>query len=239
MKFIQPSWPAPSSIQAYTTTRQSWGERHPQQDNVIGFYTGNTEENAELKTLLHLPDEPLWVKQTHSNLVIEAKPENKHQIADATFTHYPHRVCAILTADCLPILICNRQGTYVAAIHAGWRGLAQGIIEATLQAIQQPAADLLVWLGPAIGPEKFEVGKDVYDAFTLQDAELARAFVDYTEGKWLANLYQIAKIRLQKQGVFQVYGGDFCTHTQENLFFSYRRDKGKTGRMASLIWIEN
>jgi YfiH family protein len=127
----------------------------------------------------------------------------------------------------------------VAAIHAGWRGLSGGIIETTVQALAQKPEDLLVWLGPAIGPQKFEVGQDVYDAFTLQQPESAEGFTPYKEGKWLADLYELARIRLKRLGIAHIYGGDFCTYTQDDLFFSYRRDKGKTGRMASLIWIDN
>ncbi|TAK77506.1 MAG: peptidoglycan editing factor PgeF [Gammaproteobacteria bacterium] len=209
--FIQPEWPAPPQIKAYTSLRSGWSD-------------------------LSFPEEPIWVQQTHSTIVIEATPENKEKKADATFTPQANRVCVVVTADCLPVLICNQQATHVAAIHAGWRGLANGIIETTLQAIQQPAEDLLVWLGPAIGPQKFEVGQDVYEAFTLKHAESATAFVPHTEGKWLADLYELARIRLKQQGVSRIYGGNFCTYTQEDLFFSYRRDKGNTGRLASFIW---
>ncbi|RDI48794.1 peptidoglycan editing factor PgeF [Aquicella lusitana] len=236
MKFIQPDWPVPASVKAYTTVRDSWGERQPYHDMHPGFYAGSENENQRLKTLLQLPSEPVWITQTHSNVAIAATPENSKKEADATFTDQPGQVCAILTADCLPVLVCNKQGSHVAAIHAGWRGLASGIIEATLKAMRQPAADLLVWLGPAIGPQKFEVGQDVYDAFVQKHPESAAAFLPQRPGKWLADLYTLARIRLRHQGVTQIYGGDFCTYTQADLFFSYRRDKGKTGRMASLIW---
>lgn len=225
MKFIQPEWPAPSPIKAYTTLRNGWGGRQPQHE-------------IDLENLFQLPNEPIWLTQTHSTITIEAIPENKEKIADASFAKQPNCVCVVLTADCLPLLICNKQGSHVAAIHAGWRGLSNGIIEATLSALNQPMDNLLVWLGPAIGPQKFEVGKDVYDAFVMKHPESESAFTPHTEGKWLANLYELAKIRLKQQGISQIYGGDFCTYTQDDLFFSYRRDKGKTGRMASLIWID-
>jgi YfiH family protein len=243
MKFIQPSWPAPKHIKSYTTLRSGWGGRKPHHEENRGNYSGNhpqyVEESKRLETLLQLPDEPLWITQTHSTIVIEATPENREQNADASFTSQPNRICVVLTADCLPILITNKQGTSVAAIHAGWRGLSSGIIEKTLQALQQPAEDLLVWLGPAIGPQKFEVGKDVYDEFTGRHAESIAAFKPHAEGKWLANLYELAKIRLNLQGINQIYGGDYCTFTQDEMFFSYRRDQGKTGRMATLIWIDD
>jgi len=224
MKYIQPNWPAPQHIKAYTTTRSGWSGRY-------------VENNHQLETVLQLPEEPIWMTQTHSTIAIEATPENKDQIADASFTTKPNRICIVLTADCLPILLCNKQGTSIAAIHAGWRGLAGGIIETTLQALHQPGDSILAWLGPAIGPQQFEVGKDVYDAFADRHAESVSAFIPYSQGKWLANLYTLAKIRLKLQGVSQIYGGDFCTFTQADMFFSYRRDKSKTGRLASMIWI--
>lgn len=219
MKYIEPDWPAPACIKAYTTVKQF-------------------DHNAEnLKTLLRLPDDPIWITQKHTALALEATPENKDKIADASFTAVPNRVCAVMTADCLPLLICNKDGSKVAAIHAGWRGLANGVVEATLQAMGKPLSDLLVWLGPAIGPLKFEVGEDVFTAFTERMPETEASFTAYKEGKWLADLYGIAKVKLGLLGVAQIYGGEFCTYTQEALFFSYRRDKGKTGRMISLIWI--
>lgn len=232
MKVIKPNWPAPLNIKAYTTLRESWSN---------GIHTGDddksSQETEKLKKLLELPEDPIWLTQKHTAIAVEATPENKDQIADASFTSRANRVCAVLTADCLPLLICHRQGTHVAAIHAGWRGLANGVIESTLQLLQQSPDDLLVWLGPAISPQKFEVGEDVYTAFINQHRESASAFKPHTPGKWLADLYALAKIRLQMQGITQIYGGEFCTYTQENLFFSYRREGGRTGRMASVIWI--
>lgn len=223
MKYIKPEWPAPSHIKAFTTVRDGWISR---------------EKGTSLKDTLELPDEPVWLNQKHGTNVVEAKLENTDQIADASFSTIPDHVCVTLTADCLPVLITNRKGSHVAAIHAGWRGLAAGVIEETLKTFQLND-ELLVWLGPAIGPEKFEVGEDVYQAFTADSPQSKSAFVDYKPGKWLANLYELAKIRLRAQGVNHIYGGDYCTYTQEDLFFSWRRDQDKTGRMASVIWIEN
>lgn len=228
MKYIQPTWPAPAKIKAYSTLQNGWYERDPK----------SPEARQRLKSLLHLPNEPIWINQTHSTIVLEATLENKDCIADATFTTKPHHICAILTADCLPILLCNQQGTYVAAIHAGWRGLANGIIEKTLNTATCPEDTLMAWLGPAISQQKFEVGKDVYDAFTLLHPEAANAFIPQSGNKWLANLYELAKLRLKLNGVSQIYGGDFCTFTQEDLFLSYRRSQADTARMAHLIWIE-
>jgi len=230
MSFIQPEWPAPKRIKAYTTIRSSWGER-----NSINL--PNQQANERLTALLDLPAEPLWLTQTHSALAVEAEPQNQGQKADASYTSNPNQICTVVTADCLPLLICNKKGTFVAAIHAGWRGLAGGIIEATLKHAPEPAHDLLVWLGPAIGPQKFEVGRDVFEAFAQHTPHAASAFVPSAEEKWLADLYELARIRLTALGVSAIYGGNFCTHTQSDLFYSYRRDQGQTGRMASLIWI--
>ena len=230
MNCLQPDWPAPKHIKAYTTLRTHWGAADTEPKSTASEHT--------LTALLQLPTNPIWLTQTHSATVVEATQANINANADASFTTNVNHVCVVLTADCLPILICNKQGTHVAAIHAGWRGLANGIIETTLQQLPVPTEDLLVWLGPAIGPTKFEVGKDVYDTFTNQHTEATAAFKPLADDKWLANLYALATIRLRLHGIFQIYGGDHCTHTQENLFFSYRRDQGKTGRMASVIWIE-
>lgn len=225
MKYIEANWDAPKNIRAYTTTRHI---SRPDQ-----------AQNNELIHLLALPQEPIWVKQTHSTIAIEAIPHNKGQIADATFTTQVNQVCAILTADCLPVFVCNRTGDFAALIHAGWRGLAAGIIENTLKNYHGDTEDLLIWLGPAIGANKFEVGKDVYDAFTLSHSQSAEAFTAINGNKWMADIYLLAKIRLRLQGVKHIYGESFCTYTQEDLFFSYRRDKNNPGRMASLLWIES
>lgn len=240
MDFIKPQWPAPSHIKAFTTTRLGWGGRktfHEKNPDNTQNGENSPEESRKLVALLDLPADPIWITQTHTPLVLEATEANKEKVADASYTHSPNCVCVVLTADCLPILICNKSGTTVAAIHAGWRGLAGGIIENTIKALNEAPEDLLVWLGPAIGPGKFEVGKDVFDAFVSTSPESELAFIARPENKWFADLYQLAKIRLKNQGVVQVYGGDWCTYSQEELFYSYRRDNGKTGRMASLIWI--
>jgi polyphenol oxidase len=228
MNFIAPVWPAPASIHAFTTTRHSFGKEAPKL----------AEETQKLMTLFALPSAPIWINQVHATTIVKANPKILNAEADATFTDETRRVCVVLTADCLPILICNKQGTHVAAIHAGWRGLAAGIIERSITALALPPEDLLIWFGPAIGPEKFEVGEDVFNSFTQADPDAIAAFTPHIPGKWLANLYQLAKMRLQKLGVNHIYGGDYCTHSQDDLFFSYRRDKGTPGRMASLIWID-
>lgn len=219
--YLVPDWPAPSHIKAYTTLRTAWSQ----------------SPSGRFDSPLPLPEEPIWIKQTHSAIAVEARLENSNCVADAIYTNKTKRVCAVLTADCLPILICNQAGTHVAAIHAGWRGIASGIIEATIKSLNTPSNELLVWLGPAIGPEKFEIRRDVYDIFTKSDAESKKGFTIFSDESWLANIYSLAKIRLERCGILQIYGGRLCTYTDPDRFFSYRRDKEKTGSMVSLIWI--
>lgn len=228
MQSITPNWPAPPNIKALTTTRQSWGENG----------TSQPAERNRLTTLFSLPSDPAWLKQIHSNVAVPADPEHGDHEADASYTDQLNRVCLVLTADCLPVLICNQQGTKVAAAHAGWRGLANGVIENTVAAMNTDPSQLLVWLGPAIGPEKFEVGADVYKAFVEKEPNAKDCFANVSHDKWLANLYRLATVRLKKIGINQIYGGEYCTHSQNELFYSYRRDKGQTGRMASVIWID-
>jgi hypothetical protein len=240
---IKPAWPAPSNIKAYSTTR------------IGGFSTGAfaqlnlgnhvyddpvvvARNRAWLKEQLQLPAEPIWLDQVHGNKVINAdSPTAIGEAADAAYASTSGNICAVLTADCLPLLICDQKGSLVAAVHAGWRGLANGIIESTIQALSASPNELLVWLGPAIGPKAFEVGQEVRDIFVKHNEKAAIAFQPSPSRRWLANLYQLATLRLQACGVNAIYGGEFCTYTNEKLFFSYRRD-GVTGRMVSLIWIE-
>lgn len=234
MKFLKPNWPAPRTIKSFVTLRNAWGEidqGHYSKDRAHYL-----EEHKKLQTLLNLPSEPIWIKHAHSNIVIEALPENRGEIADASFSRTSCHICVVTTADCLPILICDKTGEHVAAIHAGWRGLANNIIEATLKVLSLPPDELLIWLGPAIGPQQFEVGRDVFNAFTQKHPQSEMAFTPCKKDKWYADIYTLAKIRLHLQGVTHIYGGEYCTYSQTDLFFSYRRDKG-LGRMASLIWI--
>jgi YfiH family protein len=186
---------------------------------------------------LNLPSEPVWLNQVHSNRVIDAANTSPLPSADASFALEEKIVCCVMTADCLPVLICNKQGTKVAAAHAGWRGLLDGVIEASIARLDEPAENLLVWLGPAIGPGAFEVGDEVKAGFAARQVEAASAFTPVRPGHWLADIYQLARIRLRSIGVTAVYGGGFCSVTDASRFYSYRRD-GQTGRMASLIWRE-
>lgn len=239
---IQPNWPAPKNIQAYTTTRNGGVSNTPYDSFNLATYVGDdlaaVEKNRTLlQTALQLPNTPLWLTQTHSIDVVQTDLQPTNIEADASYTKQPHIVCAVQTADCLPLLICDRAGTTVAAVHAGWKGLGAGIIENTVQQLKIPAQELLVWLGPAIGPTVFEVGTEVYELFTAHDANAAQGFKSIDTNKWLADIYLLAKQRLHACDVNAIYGGEFCTYTDSERFFSYRRDQ-QTGRMASLIWIE-
>ncbi len=245
--WIVPHWPAPSRVRACTTTRiggfsegafssMNLGDRTD--DNIIAI----AKNRNQLNRVLQLPCEPSWLFQSHSNKVVrlyDDTPSNQH--ADASYTTIPDKVCAVLTADCLPVLLCAKDGSVVAAIHAGWRGLANGIIDNTISTLLHFAnckpPELLAWMGPAIGPGLFEVGDDVRRAFMEQFQEATRAFTPIVEGKWLADIYMLARQRLNRMGVTDIYGGDYCTATQYEKFYSYRRDR-ETGRMASLIWME-
>ncbi len=238
--WIVPDWPAPASIRAASTTRQGGVSLAPYTSLNLGDHVGDlpaavVENRSRLRQ--QLPGEPVWLQQVHGVAVVNAATvPGVAAAADASFTHSIDVVCAVMTADCLPLLFCNRQGTVVAAAHAGWRGLLDGVIEATLLRMGVAATDLLVWLGPAIGPSAFEVGNEVRDAFIAHDAVAAAAFKPSPGGRWLADIYQLARQRLEVVGVTAVYGGGCCTYSDTERFYSYRRD-GVTGRMASLIWI--
>lgn len=240
---IKPEWSAPTHIKAYTTLRTGGVSLSPYHSFNLGLHVGDenhfVQQNRDLlnKTLA-LPEEPIWLDQTHSTIAVPAIPQNHGKNADASYTDEVQRVCAVLTADCLPILICNREGTMVAAIHAGWRGLADGVIESTLAAMNLPGKDLLAWLGPAIGPKVFEVGEEVRQRFIEVDSRAMDAFIPSPNQRWLADIYQLARLRLNNYGVSDITGGNFCTYSNNELFFSYRRDGSKTGRMASLIYID-
>jgi YfiH family protein len=226
--FIQPTWPAPKHIKAFTSLRASQVYHAPLE-----------VDEPRLKDLLNLPNNPIRLRQTHSNIAKEATTDNAKTEGDGLFTHQPLTVCAMLTADCLPLLVTNQAGTAVAAIHAGWRGLASGIIESTLLGLNIPPEDCLVWLGPAIGPSQFEVRSDVYQAFVQHNPAAQHAFVSIGKDHWHANLFALATLRLNAMGIDQIYGGDYCTYSDKQQFFSYRRDGKETGRLVSLIWIDD
>lgn len=240
-QFILPDWPAPANVRAAVTTRVGGVSRAPYDTFNLAAHVGDDPaavraNRARLCTALALPAEPVWLKQVHGVAVADAARAGTEPEADGAFAAQPGAVCAVLTADCLPVMLCNRAGTKVAALHAGWRGLAGGVIETGVKALGVPGNELLAWLGPAIGPEKFEVGPEVRTAFMEHDAQAAQAFRAARDGKYLADIYLLARLRLQRLGVAAVYGGGFCTVTDSARFFSYRCD-GATGRMAALIWL--
>ena len=241
-EWIRPEWPAPDNVHAVTTTRAGGVSISPFDTLNLADHVGDEpahvkENRRRLFHKLKLPAEPRWLKQVHGTHSLAADRSNPECCeADATFTSQQNVVCVVLTADCLPILLCNQDGTQVAAIHAGWRGLLDGVIESTLAEMDCGRDGLMAWLGPAIGPEVFEVGHDVRDAFIDRDSEAVTAFKQSANNKWLADIYALARQRLSRAGVSAVYGAGFCTYSDADRFYSYRRD-GVTGRMATLIWI--
>src|SRR5690554_6942656 len=241
--FLTVNWPAPKNIRALTTTRQGGYSHAPFDTLNLGEHVGDDPVHVakNRQTLIHtaaLPAAPLWLTQTHKTDVVDAKDWSPGIKADAITSDLPHHVCAIMTADCLPVLITNTSGSQIAAVHAGWRGLQAGIIEKTLARFLTPASTILVWLGPAIGPNAFEVGPEVKAAFLAADAEAETAFTPTQTERFMADIYLLARQRLHAQGVTAIYGGEYCTFSEKERFFSYRRD-GITGRMATLIWMEN
>ncbi|MEX0959442.1 MAG: peptidoglycan editing factor PgeF [Burkholderiales bacterium] len=237
--WIRPDWPAPARVQALITTRAGGHSSGAYQSLNLGDHVNDSAEavaanRARLRALL--PAEPAWLNQVHGTRVMEADTWTAPVEADASFARSPGTVCAVLVADCLPVLLADRKGSVVAAAHAGWRGLAAGVIENTIEAMARPPEQLIAFLGPAIGPDAFEVGEDVYQAFVARDAQAARAFRPHVHGKWMADLFQLARQRLAATGVGAVHGGDLCTCSDPRRFFSHRRDK-VTGRMAALVWL--
>lgn len=250
---IRPNWHAPKAVHAVTTTRQGGVSSGCYQSLNLGAHVGDELINVEcnrqrLANTLTMPNQPIWLEQIHSTQVVDLSlPGNDalqqqqtfNLTADAAYSATAGQVCAVLTADCLPVLLCSALGDEVAAVHAGWRGLCNGIIEQTVAHFKCDPTQIMAWLGPAIGPNKFEVGLEVKQQFENYDAKAEQAFVliNVQQQKYLANLYLLAKQRLNQLGIAAVYGGDYCTYTQEQLFYSYRREK-QTGRMASVIWFE-
>jgi YfiH family protein len=237
---IYPDWPAPANVKALQTTRAGGISAAPYDYLNLSSHVGDLELNvAHNRQLLSrfVPTEPLWLSQVHGLEVVNAATASCQPQADAAYARTVNAVCVTMTADCLPVLFCDKAGTVVAAAHAGWRGLAEGVLEATINAMQVHPGDLLAWMGPAIGPQAFVVGDEVRDTFLTHDAEADNAFTAQPDGKWLANIYRLARQRLQKRGVELIFGGDLCTFSDVDRFFSFRRDS-VTGRMASMIWLE-
>ena len=239
---IYPDWPAPVNVKAVTTTRPGGVSKPPYESFNLAEHVADEpaavqRNRNDLRQRLRLPAAPVWLNQVHGDTVADVAQCGEHPSADAGFSTQTGLVCAVLTADCLPVLLCDRDATRVAAAHAGWRGLAGGILESSIRALDTDPARLMVWLGPAIGPVAFEVGDEVRQVFVDQHAQAAAAFSATAGGRWLADLYRLASIRLQAAGVDAIYGGGFCTFSDRERFYSYRRD-GMTGRMATLIWLD-
>lgn len=235
---IIPDWPAPSNVHAIQTTRQGGFSDAPFESLNLGAHVQDhlitVVKNRHLLDQF-VPAEPVWLNQVHGTKVVDAALSSCVQDADASFTTQSNVVCVTMTADCLPVLLCDKQGTAVSAIHAGWRSLCDGVIENAVLAMGLKAEDVLAWLGPAIGPDAFEVGAEVRQAFIEKDANATQAFRPHAD-KWLANLYLLATQRLNNVGIKAIYGGGDCTYSYPERYFSFRRD-GMTGRMATMIWL--
>lgn len=241
-RYLIPDWPAPANVLAVASKRDL---AVPEANPMAGFNVARhvsddlqrvAQHRQQLRNDLQLSREPAWLNQVHGTDVVTLPlPKSTLVDADASFSDQKGQTCVVMTADCLPVLFCDRQGARVAAAHAGWRGLAEGVLENTLALFPDPK-DVLVWLGPAIGPDAFEVGEDVKLAFVAQDSKAASCFIKRpaVQGKYLANLYSLARLRLQSCGVSAIYGGQECTFTQEQDYFSHRRN-ANSGRQLSLI----
>lgn len=240
-EYIIPDWPAPASVRCCSTTRTGGISQAPWHTLNLGAHVGDDPEHvrvnrAKLVVQGQLPAMPVWLNQIHGTVVASLTALSSPDItADAAWTDRSGVVCAVMTADCLPVLFCSADGKQVAAAHAGWRGLCAGVLENTLARFSCPAREIHAWLGPAIGPAAFEVGPEVYSAFIHDNPEAGYAFRPAGE-KFYADIWQLARQRLISQGVKSVSGGGMCTVSDSTRFFSFRRE-GITGRMASLIWL--
>lgn len=245
LSLIRPNWPAPANIQAVCTTRHGGVSKHPWASLNLGDHVGDEPEHvrlnrARLADACGLPESSFgWLSQVHGTQVVRLPTETIAAIpeADASFTQVSGKACAILTADCLPVILCDHKGTTVAAAHAGWRSLCHGVLENLVASMSMQGSRLMAWLGPAIGPKAFEVGPEVRAAFIAQNSQASTAFRESgaREGHYMADINLLARQRLEALGIHDIYGGDFCTYTDSQRFYSYRRN-GQTGRMATVIW---
>lgn len=236
---ITPEWPAPANVRALQTTRNGGVSVAPYASLNLGSHVGDNPLAVSRNRMLLaplLPSEPVWLNQVHGIGVADAGHAGCLPEADASVSKHPGAVCVVMTADCLPVLLCDDMGSVVGAAHAGWRGLCDGVIESTVSAMNVPASTLMAWLGPAIGPGEFEVGDEVRAAFVAKQPQAAAAFMACNNGKWLADIYQLARLRLNDLGISRIYGGGLCTYREAERFYSYRRD-GVTGRMGTFIWL--
>ncbi len=242
MKLLTPDWPAPSWVRAFVTTRPGGSSTGAYASLNLGDHVGDDPQTVaanreRLSKAQALPAEPRWLQQVHGRAVVDLAAAPPQPVADGAVSFAPPAVCAILTADCLPVLFCDRKGSRVGAAHAGWRGLAAGVLAETVARLNCAPAELMAWLGPAIGPDAFEVGAEVRAAFLAKDSAGAACFRANRAEHWLADIYELARRELRALGLSEIYGGGFCTYTERERFYSYRRD-GVTGRMAALIWLE-
>jgi len=241
-EWIVPEWPAPASVQAVMTTRHGGTSLVPFDAMNTATHVGDDPLAVQRNRHIlgrWLPAEPVWLNQVHGIAVANA--DACHPVppdADASVARWPEQVCVVQTADCLPVLFCDVRGCVVAAAHAGWRGLAAGVLEATVQAMHTPPQEILAWMGAAIGPDHFEVGEEVRSVFVGQHPQAARAFRPSQGHKWLADIYCLARIHLEAAGVKQIWGGGLCSYRDAERFYSYRRER-QTGRMSSLIWLRD
>jgi YfiH family protein len=240
--WLRPEWPAPANVRALSTSRMGGVSRGAYASLNLGAHVGDlpvsvAANRAKLQLSLGTA-RPRWLSQVHGTRVMALDGMPVQEPADAALAAMPNEACVVMTADCLPVIFCDKAGTRVAAAHAGWRGLSAGVLEATVKAMDIPSSDLMAWFGPAIGPEAYEVGEEVRAAFVQQSAKAAAAFKPgKAVGKWWCDLYLLARQRLEAAGLKSIHGGGFCTYTERDRFFSFRRD-GECGRMATLIWLE-
>lgn len=242
IELVVPQWPAPAGVRACCTTRRGGVSRPPFDHFNLSFGVGDdpgavAENRTLLAARLRLPAEPLWMRQVHGTRVLEVEVAEPESEGDACIARSFGPPCVVSVADCLPVLLCTGNGVAVAAVHAGWRGLAAGVVENTVAEMKVPPSEIIAWLGPAIGAAAYEVGPEVRDAFVDRNHEDASAFSSSRPNRWNADLAGLARARLLRCGVGAVYGGGLCTHSDPRRFYSYRRDE-RTGRFAALIWIE-
>lgn len=239
MEWITPDWPVPEAIKAVSTVRSGGVSEGPYASMNLADHVGDQSADVArnrriLQQRIELPSDPVWLQQVHGRRMIQAEHAAPGERADASYTNRSNVVCAVMTADCLPVLLYERRSRTVACVHAGWKGLAAGVLQQAVDSVAD--GDWVAWLGPAIGPGAFEVGDAVRAALLSESDRVITAFIPNGAHSWLADLYEIARILLRSHGVQQIYGGGFCTFAESDRFFSYRRD-GLTGRMATLIWV--